>query len=244
MKIPPFITNNASTILSGAAVLGVVTTAVLAVRAVRPAQNMVLDARPDPGEDVSRLDMIKFTWKAWLPAAGTGVATIACIIGANQIGLRRNAALVGAYTIADTAFRQYKDEVLEQLGENKERKIRDSVAAKQVDEHPVKDGQVIITAGGDQLCFESLTGRFFRSDIETIRQATNDFNARIIQDMYASLNELCDLWGLGETIVGNQLGFNLDNLADLEFSSCLASNGQPALSIGYKNLPSASYLKF
>jgi hypothetical protein len=244
MKIPPFITNNASTILSGAAVLGVVTTAVLAVRAVRPAQNMVLEARPDPGDDVSRLDMARLTWKAWLPAAGTGIATIACVIGANQIGLRRNAALVGAYTIADTAFRQYKDEVLDQIGENKERKVRDAVAAKQIDEHPVKDSQVIITGAGDQLCYESLTGRYFQSNIETIRQATNDFNARIISDMYASLNELHDLWGLGETIVGEQLGFNLDNLADLEFSSHLASDGRAALSVGYKNLPSASYLKY
>src|SRR5450756_64940 len=107
---------NSPTILSGMAVAGVVGTVVLAVKATPKAtvsvseaeisKNVWTEAQADahtkgiPVDDYVPLtskEIVQATWKLYLPAAISGTATIACIIGANQIGLRRNAALLGAY---------------------------------------------------------------------------------------------------------------------------------------------------
>lgn len=246
--------SNSPTILSGVAVAGVAVTVFLAIKATPKAEREIGDAYAEKkltGEketdpELTRLEIAQATWKVYVPTAVSGFATMACIIGANQIGLRRNAALLGAYTLADTAFREYKEEVVAQLGNAKARKIHDEVAKKQIENHPVTDGQVIITGGGEQLCYDSLTGRYFRSDIEKIRQAQNEINRRMVGgDMYASLNEFYALLGLASTVVGDELGFNLDHFVDIVFTSHLSEeNGTPCLAVGWAKLPVADYGKF
>jgi hypothetical protein len=201
-------------------------------------------AKKTDGLDMTRKEIAASNWRDYIPAGISGAATIACIIGSNQIGARRTAAMAGAYSLVDTAFREYKDEVLNQIGVSKERKVHDEVAKRNIDDRPVKDSQVIITGGGDQLCLESLTGRYFRSDIEKVRRTENELNRRILTDMYASLSEFFELLGLDTTAVGDELGWNIDNMVELIFTSGLASNGDPCLAIGHKNFPRTNYGKF
>ena len=251
--------DNSATILSGLAIAGVVATVTLAVRAT-PVALRRIDVRlnekwADGGETLEEKDetrkdgltvmeTVQVTWKDYIPATVAGVATIGCIIGANRIGERKQASLLGAYALVDTAFREYKDEVLAQLGKNKEQKVTDAVAARQIDEHPVNDAQVIITAGGDQLCFDTLTGRYFHSDIEAIRRVENEIKRRVLTDMYAAHNEFYDLLGLEEVGLGNELGWNIENLIELVFTSHLAQDGRPCLAIGYVRFPRVDYGKF
>jgi len=253
---------NSPTILSGMAVAGVVGTVVLAVKATPKAtvsvseaeisKNVWTEAQADahtkgiPVDDYVPLtskEIVQATWKLYLPAAISGTATIACIIGANQIGLRRNAALLGAYTLADTAFREYKDEVVKQIGVTKAGKVHDAVVQRHIEENPVKDSQVIITSGGDQLCYETLSGRYFKSDAETIRRCANDINASIFQDLYASLNEFWRLLGLDSTTLGDALGFNIEHTVQIVFSSHISADNRPCLAVGYAGLPIEAYSK-
>ena len=238
---------NSPTILSGVAVAGVITTAVLAAKAgVKAYKHEVHTYLEEPGrENLTKSEIVKLTWKDYIPAGISGVATIACIIGANKIGLRRHAAMMGAFTIADTAFREYKEEVLKQIGAVKEGKVSDEVQKRRIDENqPPKDHQVIIAAGGDQLCYDSLTGRYFKSDIETIRQAKNQVNSEIIGgNMYASLNEFYAFLGLDTADVGEELGFNLDNLIELTFTTHMSQDGRPCLAMVFAKLPVTNYGK-
>lgn len=244
--------DNSTTILSGLAVAGVVATVALAVRATPKAieKIRVLKWQDVDKETVAQnetpnepplIDIIKVTWQDYLPAAATGVATIACIVGANQLGMRRTAAVMGAYSLVDTAFREYKDEVIAQIGKNKEAKVGDAVRAKQIEENPPKDNQIIITGGGDQLCYESLTGRYFKSDVELLRRAENEINRRIVKDMYASQNEFYELIGLGSVTIGEELGWNIETHIELIYSSHLAQDGSPCLALGYSKFPIRDY---
>ena len=250
---------NSPSILSGLAVAGVVITAGLAVKATPKAleklrvlrEKKAFEAGPLlKDQDVARNDsptkveVVKAVWTEFIPAGISGVATIACIIGANQIGLRRNAALLGAYTLADTAFREYKEAALAQLGRVKEQQVQDEVQRGHLERNPVTDAQVIITGGGDQLCFDSLTGRYFKSDVEKIRRSENEINHRVLSDMYAAHNEFYELVGLEPTSIGEELGWNIDNRIELVFTSHLASDGTPCLAIGYVRLPKVDYGKF
>lgn len=230
------INSNSTTILSATAVAGVIATAVLSVKAANKiAQREEAIAEPTPKQYVQQY------WRDYIPPAVAGLATIGCIIGANRIGLRRQAALLGAYTLVDTAFREYKDEVIKQLGEAKERKVVDEVAKRQMDENP-PNSEVILVGGGEQLCYDTWSGRYFKSDVETIRQAANTVNENIIGgDMSAELNAFWTLLGLDSTRGGDEVGFNLEHLVKLEFTSHLTPERVPCLAITYTSLPVANY---
>jgi Family of unknown function (DUF6353) len=228
-------------ILSGIAVGGVIVTAILAARAAPEAQKKLEELEP---HQPSNLEKAEAVWPYYVPAALSGAATVACIIWSNKIDARRYAALGAAYTIVDQGFREYKDHVLAEIGESKERKIRDQVAVDKMKANPADNKQVIVTGGGEQLCYDDLTGRYFRSDIEAIRRACNEINATVIKDMYVPHNDFYALIGLPDVRIGEELGWNLDHLMELIFTSHLREeDGVPCLAIQYKDLPIAQYGK-
>lgn len=248
---------NSTTILSSVAIAGVVGTVVLAVKATPKALEEIAQAREDKeyeareeeggllmarGQPLTIRETVKVTWKIYIPAGVAGVATIACIIGTNAIGIRQKAAYAGAYALADAAFREYKDNVMRVVGEKKEQTIRDKIAEERLRRDPPPDGTIIIT-GTDVLCYDQLTGRYFKSDHETIRRAENEVNRRILTDMYVPHNEFYEEIGLGHVILGDEMGWNIEHKLEIVFSSQLSECGEPCLSIGYRNLPIKDYGK-
>lgn len=236
---------NSPTIMSGFAVAGVISTAVLAARASVKAKASVKKNHDenwplaDDGEFFfDKKEIFELSWRFYIPAAVSGAATIALIIGSNRVGVRRQIAMAGAYTLLDGAFSKYKDEVLEQIGEKKEQAVRDAVAVREMEKNPVQNAQVILVGGGDQLCYESLSGRYFRSNAEAIRRAQNEFNRELLgNSMYSDLNEWFELLGLEHTDLGGVLGWSVERTLDTFFTSHLTGNGEPCLAIGYKHHP-------
>lgn len=103
-------------ILTGVGVAGMVVTTVMAVRATPKALRMVDDKEIEDGKRLTTTEIIKTTWKCYIPAAITGACSAACIIGASSISAKRNAALFTAYTISETALKDYKDKAVEVVG--------------------------------------------------------------------------------------------------------------------------------
>jgi hypothetical protein len=169
------------------------------------------------------------------------MATIACIAGSNKIGMQRNAALVAAYTLVDNSFKEYKEQVVEAIGDKKEEQIREKIIQQRIDEGPAENRQVIILGEGDQLCYDKFSGRYFRSDAESIRRAENEINYRLVTDMCAALNEFYDQVGLEHIDAGDQVGWNLDHRCKLAFTSHLSPEGRPCLAVDFTGGPVAKY---
>lgn len=247
-QVQRLVKNNSPTIISAAAVAGVITTAVLTHRAAIKAHKTLDEAEAVQKEDsfgpLERRDKLRLTWKIYAPAAASGAATIACIIWANQIGLRRNAALIAASALANTAFQEYKDEVVHLLGEKQHEKVQDAVAEKRLRENPPPSQTVIVDGSGEQRCYDMWSGRYFRSDIETIRRAVNMLNKDILDgNMYADVNELYSFLHMDPVHGGQVVGWNVDNLCDVSFSSHMSEDGIVALAVFFKNPPKADFGK-
>ena len=229
-------------ILTSMAVAGAITTPILAVRATPKALMLLQDEEEYIGRPLTRVEVLKTTWTCYIPAASVGLTSIACIIGANSVNTKRNAALAGLYSLTETAFKEYQAKVVETIGQNKELKVRDEVAKERLTANPTSTNGVIITGHGDVLCYDSLTDRYFKSDIEKIRQSVNELNRRLISEMWLSLNEFFYELGLKETGIGDDLGFHVDHgLIEISYSSQLADNGQPCLVLTYKVYPRYNY---
>jgi hypothetical protein len=184
-------------------------------------------------------------WKCYIPSAITGVTSTACLIGASSVNLRRNAALATAYTLSETALTEYREKVVETLGEKKEKVVRDAIAKDKVTNDPVNQQNIIITGKGETLCYDAMFGRYFRSDIDKLKKIANDLNRRMRDEMYISVNEFFYEVGLGDVAAGHDLGWNIDKgYIELEFSSQLASDGTPCLVIGFETPPTYGFRNY
>jgi hypothetical protein len=238
--------DNSPLILTYLSVAGVLSTTILAVKATPKALKSLETATKvdNLGEKLSPKQVVKYTWRHYTPAAMSGIFTISCIVGANHISARRNAAIMTVYTIAETTLKEYQAKVKEHVGDVKAKQFKDDIVKEHLLDTPMATSQVHITGMGETLCYDSFTGRYFKSDMEAIRRAQNDINAKIISDMYASHNDFYALIGLERTKYGEELGWNVDNLLDIEFSSHLASDGKPCLCLEYVSSPVRNYHKF
>lgn len=241
---------NSPVLLTSLGVAGVVSTTVLAAKAgskasrlLKAVEDEAYERLQDAAEELTARDKVALTWPYFVPTAVMGAVTIACVVGAHRVTSNRYAALVGAYTMTEKALQKYEEKVLEVLGEKKVEKVRDAVAQDAVANNPPSKSSVIITGKGDVLCYDSLTGRYFESNVEALRKAQNDMNARVINNMYASQNEFYALIDLPPAQIGEELGWRDNHLMELSFSSTLAEDSRPCLVIDYYPKPVLGYYK-
>lgn len=230
-------------ILTGIGIAGMITTTVMAVRATPKALILIEERKEEIGaEKLEAMDMIKTAWACYIPAAITGTLSVACLIGASSVNARRNAALATAYTLSESALKDYQGKVIEMFGDKKNEAVKDAVAKDKVEKNPVITREVIITEKGNTLCYDAISGRYFKSDIEKIKKAECELNRQILDDMYVSLNDFYYEIGLDSVKLGDELGWNVDSgYIDLSFSSQLASDGTPCLAIDYSVAPRYDY---
>ena len=199
------VSKHAPEILTGFGIAGMITTTLLAVKATPKALELIQEAEikkmdkqvkagKEPCDivgDLTPVEKVKTAWKPYIPAIVTGVASVTCLVGASSVSAKRNAALVTAYTLSETALKDYREKVVETIGEKKEQTVRDKVAKEQIEKAPVSKSEVIFTGHGKSLCFDPYSGRYFENDIESIRQGANTLNDRMLHSItgYASLND-------------------------------------------------------
>ena len=225
------LTKHSPEILTGIGIAGMVGTTIMAVKATPKALKMIEEQKKKlKCEKLPPVEVVKTTWKCYIPAAVTGVTSVACLIKATSLSTRRNAALVTAYNLSKTALDEYKDKVVETVGEKKEKAIRDEIAKDKLEKNPVENQDIIVTDKGTTRCLDSLFGRRFMSSRDAIERAVNRLNRRITSEMYVSLNELYSEIGLAPVEMGDMLGWNFDD-GEIEayFSAQVDTDGVPCL---------------
>lgn len=245
-------------ILLGIGIASGITATVLAVKATPKAMELLAEAEKEninrqikegvPGPEVKNglpsAQVVKTVWKCYIPAAISGAASIACLLGSHSVNTKRNAALATAYKLSETALNEYREKVVEEIGEDKEKVIRDKISQKHLDEKPVSKNEVIITGTGKQLCYDGISGRYFESDIQTIRAAVNKINETMVYEMYAALNDFYNEIGLSNTDMGDELGWNIDDgLLEISYGAMVANDGRPCITLEYHVAPRYDFAK-
>lgn len=238
------LTKHSPEILTGVGIAGMVTSTVLAVKAT-PKALRICEIVKEENKEPKKIDYIKAAWKCYIPAAVTGVVSTACLIGASSVNLKRNAALATAYQISQTALTEYREKVIETVGEETEKVVREKVAEEKVKQNPIGDREVIMIGGEDFYCIDSLTGRCFKSNENTIKRVQNDINRRLLNEMYVSLNEFYDEIGLSHTGIGDELGWNIDDgTLEIFITAVKDEKGRPCLVLDYNIAPKYDFSKF
>lgn len=234
-------------ILTGIGIAGMIGATFMAVKATPKALYLIETKKKESEvEELTSVETIKTCWKCYIPATLTTVLSAVCLIGASTVSAKRNAALATAYSISEAALREYQEKVVEVIGEKKEKAVRDAVAKDQIERDPVtKSEVVIIDSNSNTLCYEPLSGRYFKSTIDKIKKAEIKLDRQMIQEMYVSLNDFYWEIGLDGTDLGDKMGWNLSKgYMDLSFSSQLADDGTPCAVIVYGIPPVYDYQNY
>ena len=241
-SIAMVVSKNSPGILTGLGVAGVVTTAVMAARVTPQAMAKLADLEHEYRMSYefeghpTFMEKAKHVWPLYLPAAGVGTMTITCIFLANRIQENRIAVALGAYSIAETALQEYQEAVLNETGSKTFEAVKDQVAQQRIEKNPLTEPTETYR-GGETLCYEPLSGRYFYSDIEYLRKSQNTLNHRLINDVWIDLNELYSEIGLEQTKMGDKLGWSPDHLIEFNFRTMLANDSTPCLVLDFTQDP-------
>lgn len=243
-KLMRVMQENGPEILTAMGVVGVGTTAYLAAKGASQATEMLrveragLRSAGEPDE-LTPVQTLKYAWPYYVPALVSGAGTITCIVMASKGNHKRTAAAVTAYSLTEKAFSDYRDRMVEELGRNKDQKVLDAVAHKQVMEKPppAEVANLIVIGRDKVLCCELYTMRYFDSNVETLNRAVNETNRWIISNRKATLSDFYNEIGLPPTDASPHLGWTDEELLDLVFSYGGTEDGRPYLAFRYNYGP-------
>lgn len=238
---------NAPAILTASACVGTIATAILTAKSTTLAIEKIADyceANLRSPEDLSWKEKFSVSYRVYIPPAIAGVCTLVSIVAANRIQYARGAAFALAYSGSEAAFRRYREAVSDVVKPKDVQKITSRVAEKSLQEagKPLS-GTVLVASSGDVLCYDVFSGRYFRSDIETIRRVENNINGQLNAECYASLNEFYAGLGLPPIAAGELVGWSVPNSLSVEFGSQLTEKGEPVLTVDFLVSPKENYFK-
>lgn len=193
---------------------------------------------------LSVLDILKTTWKLYLPTfslIGTGLY---CVVKSSNMDKKRNAILIANGKMWEETYKEYKNSVIETLGEKKEKNIRNNISKRKVENDDINSKTIILTNNGNTLFQDSLSNQYFRSDIDTVKKIINKMNARINSENYISLDELYHELGIESTRLSSEYGWQAGNLIEIEFNPVIAKNDEACICLEYLSMPKLDYARF
>lgn len=226
-------------ILMGSAISGYLAAICLAVKETPKAVQLIDEARDEDG-NITKMDAVKASWKCYIPAALATAGSTACAIASCTISHKRNMALATAYAAAMTSAQEYKNTVLEVVGEEKAEEIRKAADKKKMDSNPITQNEVLKTNGNglDQV-YDPWSGRYFWSSINEMVAAMNDLNYSMLNFDTVHLNDFYDMLGLDRTKPGSDYGWdiNVTGAVKIMCSTQIADNNRPCFVLGFDYEP-------
>lgn len=215
------------TVLFAAGVVGVVGTVVLASRATLKLDRILDDMSKEKqelenlgsGDENHKKDMVFFYVRSakeiavlYLPTVAVGAASIGALTGAHNILSKRNVALTAAYAGLEQTFKDYRERVAEEFGDDADLKAR--YGAERVEN--TKKGEVVVHA--PRTLVNPLYARFFdesctswnrRQDYNMIflEMQQTYFNNLLHARGHVFLNEVYDNLGFERTQAGQIMGW-------------------------------------
>lgn len=211
------------TILSVAAVVGVVGTVVVTSKAAVKADLYIrTDSEAAHGDELAytTLEAIKSAWTCYIPVVAVGGATIACIFCSNALSRKQQAALAAAYVALNKSYTEYKDKVKELFGEDGQAKVRDEIAKDHYKFDDIYDDSLELfyfepaCGSGVFDADHAFSDGYFQSTKAAVQNAFYHANRNFTLRGYEPLNELLDFLNLENVKYGDEVGWSIADGVD------------------------------
>ena len=200
-------------------------------------------------EELEPKDVVKVVAPVYLAPVMTFIAGGVSVVTGNNKAVKQAANATAALAVTEKAFKEtvkaYRSKIAHRLGEEAEKEITSEVKAETTNVKKKIDdsGQVIVISGGDVMCKDRLTGRYFKSSAVKIQKALNELNAEMNNNDYISINDYSAALGMEPLEMGGEdTGFNREfGLLTARFGSELYDGETPILVVDVQNSSGPRY---
>ena len=231
-------------ILTAVGVAGVVTAAVLACRATLKLSDVIDQAsgdlkiiRDSVHHAESRNKDLAYVYartakdlgKLYGASIALGAFSISCLVGSTTISHKRSASLMAAYKTIDEGFKRYRERVIEEHGEEADRKFVSGVVVTERETKGADGKQVVEKVASADPNGYSQYARFFDEgckgwsnnaeyNLMFLTSQQNYANDQLRARGHVFLNEVYDMLGIPRTKAGAVVGWVIskdgDNFVD------------------------------
>lgn len=193
------------TILSIASIIGVGVTAVLSAKSMPKYLSAVCTAEEKKKKELTKKEETKIGIVIFAPAIIVGLSTSACILGANMLNKRNQAALMSLYALLDSSYKDYRKKVKDVYGDDV-----DKIIVGEVAKDKYKKCDIQINDEEKRLFYDNYSQRYFESTVEYVQGAEYHFNRNFALRGEAAVNEFYDFLGLDHIPGGDDIGWVYD----------------------------------
>lgn len=201
-----------STILSIAAVAGVVVTTALAIKATPKAQKIAQEKEINVKElkKEEYIPAAKEILPVYIPCILAGAATIACVVSANRLSMKQQVLLAGAYAALGKSAVKYKDKVKELFGSDADERVREEIAKDEVADKFKAASKAGFTEPEKLLFYDEYTDQYFEKTLVEVLDAEYQLNKKFITNGEVSLHEFYELLGIESKPFAKSIGWSTD----------------------------------
>lgn len=182
------------TILALASAVGVIATAVTAVKVTPKAIKLLKEEQEQRGEPLTNVDKILTAGPVYIPPIILGVSTIFCILGTNALSKKSQATLLAGYELTKNSFKEYRNTLIELKGEEVDQEIRDNIMRAHAEVH-ITD----LDQPDQKIKFvETYSGQEFFAYEREVMDAEYHLNRNFCLRGYATLNEFAEFLGINQ----------------------------------------------
>lgn len=245
-NLSKFISRNSPKILTVLSLAGVISTVVTASKDTARAKDVITVTRPR-----NRKEVLRATWKCYIPTAISAGTTMACIIGSHYCSNKQKEALSSAYALSQLTLHKYQEKVIERLGNKKAEAVREEVMNEVAEIQSPAIGlcnnltKPIDTGKGTTLFYDIPAKTWFYSDKNFLDAQTNEMNRDVRTEMYYDWNEIRYRWGLPflPSQEAENWVFTCDDYFEPKFQAMIMDNGQVRVNINYELVQWADYIR-
>lgn len=207
-KLTKVLMDNSPTVLTVFGAVGLIATVALTAQATVKATKTVEEHK----DEIDKMEkpcckvagVASLTWKYYIPVAMAGGVSLGCIIGANSINLKRNAALLAAYVATEDKLKtsELGKDIFMLKPEDKNEEDKSTVKP---------DSQPIIVNGNEFMCKDEWSGRFFKTSLSKLHETETKINKWLMAECCVSLNELYEELGLDTVPIGETHGWRMED---------------------------------
>ncbi len=204
-----FVKDNAPVILTGISIASTVGAVVMSAQATPMAVRLLKDASDNKGDDLTVMESIKAVAPAYGPTAAMTTLAVASSIGAAVLGQKRQTELLGMVYASEKLVEKYSSKLVEKLGPEEAKEVRKEIVQESVPRLIPGDVGVIETGEGQEMIFDTWSGRMIRSSEDALRLHYAQFLEDIAfdPDTFWSINEFYGLSYIPETGAGRHMGY-------------------------------------
>lgn len=202
-------------VLTVFSMVGVVATTALGIKATPKAVKLIEQAKEEKGEELTASEVIRVTWKEYVPTIISCTTTLASILSLHILNTKTQASLMSAYATLNNIHKQYVEKTKELYGDDADQKIRNAI----LNDQPMMIKEL---TDGKQLFWDYQSLRFFESTIDTVLRAEQQLNAEFAASGAVTLNDFYDLLGLERQFAAQEVGwYDNGNFFEIKFENQL-----------------------